>query len=179
MVIVAAAAMACLWQHHVAGATLDHLRALADDLVRASATEFPNLSRAVRRVEEFPANDMVDVVRRTARRGKYDRASGTVYIATVSQTGAALPASVVAGIVAHELAHAASVGSHGDEWRAAYLKLVDIATRVLGWRVMLECSSCGMYKVCTPAQCPLCDWKSCSAKKSSPSPSPSPVKSSG
>lgn len=167
----AAAAVACMWRHHVAGPTLEHLRALADDLVRASATEFPNLSQGVRRVEEFPEKDMVDVVRRTARRGMYDRASGTVYVATVSQTGAPLPASVVAGIVAHELAHAATVGSHGDEWRAAYLKLVDIATRVLGWKVMLECSSCGMYKVCTPEQCPLCDWKSCAAKPS--------VKSSG
>ena len=164
LVVGGAVALASLRGQRDASPALERLRRQVADLVRVAKAAYPGLTRAVRRVEEFPRDDMVDPVRRTVRRGKYDRNTGTVYVATTSQTGVPLPRAVIAGIIAHELGHAASVGNHLDEWRNAYLAMLDLATRVLGWKVMLECSSCGMYKVCTPEQCPACDWKVCAPK---------------
>lgn len=157
-------ALASLHGHKDTSPSLDRVRQQVAALMRIAAPAYPKLAGAVRHVDEFPRNDMVDAVRRTVRRGKYDRSSGTVYVATTSQTGVPLPPAVISGIIAHELAHAATVGTHLEEWRTAYVAFLDIATRVLGWKVMLECSSCGMYNVCSPAQCPKCDWKVCAVR---------------
>jgi hypothetical protein len=142
--------------------TLDELRSMATALV-AAAPELPGLAANVRGVELFPLDEMADPVRKTVRRGKYNRLSGVVYVAVTSHTGVPLPRDVVAGVVAHELAHAATVGDHHDEWRAAYVQLLAVATERLGWSVRLECSSCPFYKVCGNAQCPRCTWKTCKA----------------
>ena len=171
LAVAGSAAVASLAGQTDTSPALERLRRQVADLVSVAAPAFPGLAGAVRHVREFPRDDMVDSVRRTVRRGKYDRTTGTIYVAITSQTGVPLPRAVIAGIIAHEVAHAASVGTHLDEWRAAYLAMLDLATKVLGWKVMLECSSCGMYKVCAPEQCPMCDWKVCAAK--------TPVKSTG
>lgn len=164
LLIAGAAAVGSVARQQDTSPTLERLRRQVADLVRVATPAFPDLPGAVRHVKEFPLDDMVDVARRTVRRGRYDRTSGTIYVATTSQTGVPLPRAVIAGTVAHELAHAATVGNHLDEWRNAYLAMLELATRDLGWKVLLECSSCGMYKVCAPEQCPRCDWKVCAAK---------------
>jgi thiamine biosynthesis protein ThiC len=141
---------------------LRHLRQKTDRLMHVAAPAYPNLAANVRDVQQFPPDDMVDNVRKTVRRGKYDRATKTIYISTVSHTGRPLPPGVMNGIIAHELAHAASVSNHQDEWRATYLAMLHLATNVLGWDVLLECSACGMYGVCDPVmQCARCTRKTC------------------
>lgn len=137
----------------------DQLPGMAAALVQAASPEFPGLAANVRGVEPFPLAEMTDPVRNTVRRGKYNRVTGVVYVSLTTAAGKPLHRDVVAGVIAHELAHAATVGEHGDAWREAYVKMLRIATDRLGWTVRLECSSCPFYSVCERDQCPLCSWK--------------------
>lgn len=136
---------------------------MAQDLVAAAGVECQCPIAAVR---PFPPSLMVDRVRRTVKRGRLDRGTGTMYIAMQRHDGTPLPPAVVNGILVHEVAHACmGTGAHSDEWRRMFVRLLDVATRVLRWPVMLECSSCPMYKLCDKsAACPLCAWKECPKK---------------
>lgn len=144
------------------------LDAQARDLLRAARGAYPDDPRfatataVVRRVLPDESRDIVNLERRTVRRGRFDRASGVLHIGTVRPDGSALPREVVRGILAHELAHAALPdGKHSDSWRDAYTKLLQVATERLGWSVVLECGACRFYGVCDAGSCPLCDRQAC------------------
>lgn len=136
------------------------LTALVDELLRASTSLVPESARvareAIKRVEEFDDADMVNYERRTVRRGKFDRQSGTLHICTRRPNGQPLPANIVKGVLVHEVAHATLAdGRHSPEWRDMFIKLLNVATRDLGWDVALECSACAYYGLCG-AECPKC-----------------------
>jgi hypothetical protein len=60
------------------------------------------------------------------------------------------------GIVLHELAHASGT-SHDEEFRRAWKFLLNVATRELGWNVVLHCrTACSSYLLCAPQDCELC-----------------------
>lgn len=152
------------------------LRAMADELLRAALQRYPAdpqvqvAMRTIRAVEPDSPEDMVNHARKTVRRGKFDRATGVLKIATARHTGQPLPDGVVRGILVHEVAHAAlPSGAHSPEWREVYLRLLRVATEDLGWHVSLECSACTFYGVCAAAQCPRCERIPCKASKASKS----------
>lgn len=60
------------------------------------------------------------------------------------------------GILLHELAHA-SGNSHDEAFRKAWMFLLNVATRDLGWGVALHCqNACSSYLLCAPQDCELC-----------------------
>ena len=134
---------------------MERVRCMVTDLVFAASAQYPSLLHAVKGAHAlsipmaYSSGSMV-------RRGHFERSTGTLLIAP------GLPADVEAGVIAHELAHAACRGGeHGKEWRTAYRILLQVATEQLGWPIKLECSACRLYGICTVTQCPLCDWKRC------------------
>lgn len=142
------------------------LKLMVRDLVQAAGVS-ERASTAIKAVKIFPRHKLADARRGTVRRGWFDRGAGILYVAVHRRDGAPLPAPVVAGVVVHEVAHACvDSGAHDEEWRRTYVRLLEVATRVLRWDVTLECSSCSMYGVCEAAQCPLCAWKKCGVKSS-------------
>ena len=140
---------------------------MVDSLLSAALARHPTTRelqgarRAITAVRAFPPEELVDPNRKTVRRGKFSRGDGVLYLATQRPDGTPLPPEVVAGVLVHEVAHAATAGSHSAEWRDMYLALLRVATEDLGWKVALECSSCKFYGVCHEYQCPRCAWVQC------------------
>lgn len=136
------------------------LSAMVDQLLAAYAARSPQTARLARDsitgVQEFDDADMVNYERRTVRRGKFDRQSGTLHICTRRPNGLPLPPNIVRGVVVHEVAHAALAdGRHTPEWRDMFVQLLNVATQDLGWDVALECSACAFYGLCG-TECPKC-----------------------
>lgn len=136
-----------------------NMKGWVDELVRAFMAVDPHHARiareAIRDVQDFDDADMINYERRTVRRGKFDRQSGTLHICTRRPNGQPLPLNIVRGVLVHEVAHAALAdGRHSPEWRDMFVKLLNVATG-LGWDVALECSACAYYGLCG-TECPKC-----------------------
>lgn len=146
---------------------------LASALLDAAARRHPDDPRlrlarhSIREVHaDSAASGMVNLERKTVRRGKFDRLTGNLYVSVVNSAGAPLPMQVVRNVVVHEVAHAAMQdGRHSPEWREMYVALLRVATEDLGWQVSLGCSSCRFYRVCRARDCPLCVRTACRAPR--------------
>lgn len=154
--------------------TPNPLQEWCDHLLDAALRKHPHDPRfqkaraAINAVMIDSPDDMVNYDRKTVRRGRFDRQQGMLYIGVVRHTGKPLPDDLIKGILVHEAAHAAlDTGKHSSEWQDVYLALLRVATQDLGWKILLECSSCKFYGVCSPTQCPLCAWKACKGLKDS------------
>lgn len=145
-----------------------NLQRLCDELLTAARARYPSDERittaqdVITRVGADSTEGMVNYARKTVRRGKFDRATGTLLIGTVHRNGRPLHPTIVRGVLVHEVAHAGLPdGKHSEEWRDLYLKLLKVATEDLRWEIQLECSSCKFYGMCGSEDCPKCTWKAC------------------
>lgn len=148
------------------------LHRLTHQLLDAFSKRSPEKARiakgAITAVHEFDDPDMIDYARRTVRRGKFDRHSGTLHICTTRPNGTTLPTNIVRGVLVHEVAHAALAdGRHTPEWRALFIELLNVATADLGWDVALECSACAFYGMCG-SECPKCTRIPCMNARKTP-----------
>lgn len=165
-----AMAVLAVWLHRETESLPDLVSALLDAAIR----RHPNDSRlrlardSIRQVHaDSDASGMLNLERKTVRRGKFNRLTGDMHVSVVNSAGVPLPRHVVRNIVVHEVAHAAITdGRHSPEWRDVYVALLRVATEDLGWHVSLECSSCRFYRVCGTRDCPLCAPKACRAPRS-------------
>lgn len=143
------------------------LQVMAEQLMAEIDTtypgKYPGLSERVREVKPYPRETMLrhrPGLPPRVRKGWYDRANGIVYVATTTPQGTPLPDSLIAGILTHEMAHAAVANGHHDtEWRVVYEEFLKIATVGLGWDVAMARSSCSLYGLCDRDQCVKCTWK--------------------
>lgn len=75
----------------------------------------------------------------------------------------------------HEMAHCMNSfnpgSAHSPTWRSILLWLLRVATQPpLNWDVALPCGQCGLYNLCSAAECARCTFKRCSSQVPQPRP---------
>lgn len=132
-----------------------HLRARHGDDPRAA-----NITAKLRDVQLLPPRP--GSTPRSYVSGLFVHTTGVLMVAPRDGAGRVrTPASLNKTIV-HELAHATRFkhfgeSSHSKEWKAAFVWLLDVATRELGMDVEVGCSVVKYYGL-TREMCPWCIW---------------------
>ena len=152
------------------GEVLDWMRTQVEQVITHLQTRHPNDARTkalvanVKAVHLLPLGETVPNANGVSLNGKYRYSSGELYVASRDSKGKLRTKSSMNQTILHELGHATknkllpNEDHHSPSWKQAWLWLLEVATKELGWQVDVVCAQCTNYGMCSQTQCPKCIW---------------------
>ena len=154
------------------GEVLDWMRTQVEQVMTHLQTRYPNDERTkalvanVLAVHLTPYGETVPNAKGISLNGKFRYASGELYVSSRDSKGKLRTKPAMNQTILHELAHATrksaflgkNENSHSPMWKQAWLWLLEVATKELGWQVEITCNQCTSYGLCSQTECPKCIW---------------------